>query len=150
MPMIKSALGATLIAAALAGALQSTPDPPAHALTGGRVVGFAGSAAIDDATILIRNGRIAAVGPSGNVQVPRGIRTTSLAGKFVLPGLVSAHAHISDVDGLRPRAYTAANTARQLGVFARYGITTVWSLGGERPPAFEARDAQSVPTLARA
>lgn len=151
MPMIKSAAIAMVAAAALAaGTLQPQPDPPAHALVGGRVVGFAGSPAIDNATILIRNGRIEAIGPAGTVQVPRGTRTTNLAGKFVLPGLISAHAHVSDVDGLRPRAYTAANTQRQLGLFARYGVTTVWSLGGEQAPAFQARDAQSVPTLDRA
>ena len=144
--MIKSAVIATLAVAVLAG----QPDPSIHALVGARVVGFAGSPAIDEATILIRNGRIEAIGPSGRVRVPRGARTTNLAGKFVLPGLISAHAHISDVDGLRPRAYTAENTLRQLGLYARYGVTTVWSLGGEQAPAFQARDGQSVPTLDRA
>jgi imidazolonepropionase-like amidohydrolase len=39
---------------------------------------------------------------------------------------------------------------RQLGVFARYGITTLWSLGGEQAPAFQARDAQNTATLDRA
>ena len=98
---------------------------------------------------MIRDGRIAAIGPSRSVSVPRGAQTTTLAGTFVVPGFISAHAHISDVNGLRPRAYTAANTARQLGVLARYGVTTVWSLGGEQAPAFEARDAQSTPSLNR-
>lgn len=148
---IKGALIATVVVTALAaGVFQPQPDPSAHALVGGRVVGFAGSPSIDAATILIRNGRIEAVGPSRSVPVPRGTRTTNLDGKFVLPGLISAHAHVSDVDGLRPRAYTAANTQRQLALFARYGVTTVWSLGGERAPAFQARDAQSVPALDRA
>jgi imidazolonepropionase-like amidohydrolase len=150
MPMIKNAAIATLVAVALAGASQPQPDPSTHALVGARVVGFAGSPAIDNATILIRNGRIQAIGTAATVRVPQGTRTTSAAGKFVLPGLISAHAHVSDVDGLRPRAYTAANTLRQLGVYARYGVTTVWSLGGEQAPAFEARDAQSVPALDRA
>jgi imidazolonepropionase-like amidohydrolase len=104
---------------------------PAHALVGARLVGIGDSPAIDDATILIRAGRVEAVGPTRGVQIPAGTRTTDLSGQFVLPGLISAHTHVSDVDGLRPRAYTAANTVRQLGIFARYGITTVWSLGGE-------------------
>lgn len=148
--MFKGALSAALAVAALAaGLVQPQPDPSTHALVGARVVGFAGSPSIDDATILIRNGRIEAIGPSRSVQVPRGTRTTNLAGTFVLPGLISAHAHISDVDGLRPRAYTAANTLRQLSLLARYGVTTVWSLGGEQAPAFQARDAQSVPGLDR-
>ena len=129
---------------------QPGTAPPTQALVGARVVAVGGQPAIDDATILIRAGRIEAVGPTAKVRVPQGTPTTRLAGKFVLPGLISAHAHVSDVDGLRPRAYTAANTSRQLGVFARYGVTTVWSLGGEAAPAFEARDSQAVPGLARA
>lgn len=149
--MLKSVVSATLVAAALAGgALPRQSDPSTHALLGVRIVGLAGSPAIDGATILIRNGRIEAVGPSRSVMVPRGAQTTDLRGKFVLPGLISAHAHVSDVDGLKARAYTAANTQRQLELFARYGITTVWSLGGEQAPAFQARDAQSVPALGRA
>src|SRR5687767_12153902 len=130
--------------------LQPESTTSTQALVGARVVALAGQPAIDDATILIRAGRIEAVGPSGNVRVPQGMPTTRLPGKFVLPGLISAHAHVSDIDGLRPRAYTTANTLRQLGVFARYGVTTVWSLGGEAAPAFQARDAQSVAGLDRA
>jgi imidazolonepropionase-like amidohydrolase len=149
MPMTKTVVTATLIVLGLAPApLQPQPDPSTHALVGARVVGIAGAPSIDNATILIRDGRIQAIG--AELQVPRGTRTTSLAGKFVLPGLISAHAHVSDVDGLKPRAYTAANTLRQLGVYARYGVTTVWSLGGEQAPAFDARNAQSVPALDRA
>jgi imidazolonepropionase-like amidohydrolase len=39
---------------------------------------------------------------------------------------------------------------RQLGVFARYGVTTVWSLGGEGAPGFQAREGQTAPGLDRA
>ena len=35
-------------------------------------------------------------------------------------------------------------------VFARYGITTVWSLGGEQEPGFKARASQNVSSLGRA
>jgi imidazolonepropionase-like amidohydrolase len=130
--------------------LQPDAATSTHALVGARVVGIGGAPAIDNATIVIRAGKIEAIGPSANVRVPRGARTTDLSGKFVVPGLISAHAHVSDVDGLRPRAYTAANTLRQLGVFARYGVTTVWSLSGEQAPAFQARDEQATPALNRA
>jgi imidazolonepropionase-like amidohydrolase len=104
---------------------------------------------IDNAVLVVRDGRVAALGPASRVQVPAGTSTTRLDGKVVIPGLISTHVHISDVQGLGPRAYTRENTMRQLGVFARYGITTVWSLGGEQAPAFEARDAQNTPALDR-
>jgi imidazolonepropionase-like amidohydrolase len=46
--------------------------------------------------------------------------------------------------------YTEENVQRQLGLYARYGITTVFSLGGDREPGFKLRDAQNTPSLDRA
>ncbi|HXT68444.1 MAG TPA: amidohydrolase family protein [Vicinamibacterales bacterium] len=98
-------------------------------------------------SIVVRDGKVAAVDKGLN---PAGARIVDLAGTYVVPGFVAAHAHISDVNGLKPRAYTEENTRRQLGVYARYGVTTVFSLGGEQAPAFALRDAQSAPGLDRA
>jgi imidazolonepropionase-like amidohydrolase len=103
-----------------------------------------------DAFMVVRDGRIESVTPSASGKPPAGAKVVDLGGRFVTPGFISAHAHVSDVNGLKPRAYTEENTRRQLGVFARYGITTVWSLGGEQAPAFALRDAQSSPGLDRA
>lgn len=131
--------------------LAAASDPArVQAFVGARVLDGSGGPAIDDAVIVVRDGRIEAVGPSRLVRPPRGARTVDLRGKFVIPGLISTHVHVSDVQGIRPRAYTDENTLRQLGVFARYGITTVLSLGGEQEPAFRIRDAQSSPSLDRA
>lgn len=94
------------------------------------------------ATLFVRDGRIAGEG--------QGATRLEFPGKFVVPGFVSAHVHVSDVNGLAPRAYTDENTARQLGVFARYGITSVLSLGGELAPAFRAREAQMTGAPGRA
>jgi imidazolonepropionase-like amidohydrolase len=121
-----------------------------QAFVGARVLDGTGTPAIENAVIVVRDGRIEAVGPPNVVRAPAGARTINLAGKFIIPGLISGHAHVSDVQGIRPRAYTEENTLRQLRVFARYGVTTVWSLGGEQEPAFRARDAQNTPALDRA
>jgi imidazolonepropionase-like amidohydrolase len=69
-----------------------------------------------------------------------------------MPGLINAHGHVSDVQGLRsaPEFYTPENIARQLGLYARYGVTTVFSLGGDGPAAFRMRDEQNTPALKRA
>jgi len=98
-------------------------------------------------SIVVRDGRVAEVGKGLN---PASSRVVDLSGTYVVPGFVAAHAHVSDVNGLKPRAYTEDNTRRQLGVYARYGVTTVFSLGGEQAPAFALRDAQSQPGLDRA
>ncbi|MET0648434.1 MAG: amidohydrolase [Pyrinomonadaceae bacterium] len=43
------------------------------------------------ADVLIRGGKIAAVGP--NLQAPAGVRVIDATGKFVLPGIIDAHSH---------------------------------------------------------
>ena len=51
--------------------------------------------------VLIRDGRIAEVGPAASVRVPDGATRVSLGGKTLMPGLVNAHGHLSPVEGLR-------------------------------------------------
>jgi imidazolonepropionase-like amidohydrolase len=108
-----------------------------------------GGAVIENGTLVVENGKIAAVGPSNEVKPPRGARTIDLRGKTITPGLIDAHAHVSDVEGQNTGA-TEAKVTAQLGVFARYGITSILSLGGEEPAAFKLRDAQETPSLERA
>ncbi len=104
---------------------------------------FRNAVAIDGGKVamIVRDGRVEAIGPK--VKAPRGATSVDLGGKFIMPGLISTHVHISDAQGLRTPAYTAENVVRQLGVFARYGVTSVWSLGGEKAPAFAIRDGHS-------
>jgi imidazolonepropionase-like amidohydrolase len=126
---------------------QSAAD--VKAFVGARLVDGTGRPAINNAILVVRDGRVVAAGPPDIVHPPAGAQVINLAGKFIIPGLISSHVHISDVQGTRPPAYTDENTLRQLGVFARYGVTTVLSLGGEQPPAFQARAAQSTASLER-
>jgi imidazolonepropionase-like amidohydrolase len=134
-------------------ALAAAPSPRGQA---SGVQAFTGATLIDgtggrigNAVLVVRDGRVVGAGRSGAVSIPKDARRIPLAGKFVIPGLISAHVHVSDVQGLAPRGYTDENTRRQLGVFARYGVTTVLSLGGEQRPAFAARDAQGTAGLDR-
>jgi imidazolonepropionase-like amidohydrolase len=119
------------------------------AFVGARIFDGTGKAVIDKGTIVVLDGRIAAVGPSDKVKAPKGAQTIDVSGKTITPGLINAHGHISDVEGKGTGA-TEEGVASQLGVFARYGITTVFSLGGEEAPAFKLRDEQATPSLNRA
>jgi imidazolonepropionase-like amidohydrolase len=115
-----------------------------------RLIDPAQGVVTNDTVMLVRDGRIEAVGPASSIRPRQPAATIDLHGKFIVPGFISTHVHVSDVNGDRPRAYTEENTQRQLGVFARYGVTTVLSLEGEKDPAFQARDAQNTAALTRA
>ena len=105
------------------------------AFTGARVIDGTGKPPIEKATILVHDGKIAAVGTS--VRIPAGAQRVDLAGKTVIPGLINAHGHVSNLS--------------QLGLYARYGVTTVFSLGGNNE--IELRDRtraeQQTASLAR-
>ena len=126
-------------------------DTPAglKAFVGASVYDGTGAPAIENAVLIVRDGRVESLGPADEVRLPAGAETVDLEGKFIIPGLISTHVHVSGVQGIRPPAYTRENTLRQLGVFARYGITTVLSLGGEQAPAFKVREEQATPDLDR-
>ena len=48
---------------------------------------------IEDAAVLIRDDRIAAVGPRDTVEVPADADVMDVAGHFIVPGYVDTHAH---------------------------------------------------------
>src|SRR5687768_13525973 len=107
-----------------------------RAFTGLTVIDGTDRPPIRDATILVRDGRVVSVGRSGSLTIPPGAERVALDGKTAIPGLINAHGHVNEPKDLR--------------TFAAYGVTTVFSLGGEQPPVFAARAEQNVPTLDRA
>ena len=69
--------------------LQDTP----FALVGARVLPI-DAPAIEEGTVVLRDGRVAAVGPASEVEVPSDAEVVDAAGAWVLPGLVDAHVHL--------------------------------------------------------
>ena len=106
------------------------------AFIGARIIDGTGKAASEKATLLVRNGRIEAIGAS--VKIPAGAERIDVAGKTIIPGLINGHGHVSDLG--------------QLGLYARYGVTSVFSLGGDKEIAFrdQTRAEQQTSALTRA
>ena len=69
-------------------------DAPVVALTNARVIDGTGAAAREGATLVLRDGLIAAMGPTASTPPPIGARVIDLTGKTVLPGLVMVHEHL--------------------------------------------------------
>ncbi|TPG57837.1 amidohydrolase family protein [Roseomonas nepalensis] len=110
------------------------------ALEGAEV--FDGERRIGRATILVADDVIRAIGPAASVTVPAGARRVDLAGRVVVPGLISAHSHVGNSGGAETggRFYTRENVLDQLRQFAAYGVTTVTALGLGPAAFFDIRE----------
>ena len=111
------------------------------ALRGARVIDGTGGAPIDNATIVIRDGRIVAIGPSAGTPVPSGAEVVDYTGKTIIPGLISDHSHVGIFVGLKaaPDNYNRDSILRQLKQLEAYGVTTVMALGLNGPLFYELR-----------
>jgi imidazolonepropionase-like amidohydrolase len=106
------------------------------ALVGARIFDGRGGV-IESGTVVMRDGKIVAVGPAASTTVPADAQKVNVAGATILPGLINAHGHLTSAIGMRPdpNGHTRENLVRQLGTYARYGITTVFSLGEDQDVA---------------
>ena len=142
---------ATLLALAAFSFQSSLAQAPAGgtvALTGARVINGTGAAPLEQATIVIANGRIEAVGTS--VKIPAGATRVDMSGKTIMPGIINAHGHLSADKSTRP---IRDKLTGQLRLYADYGVTTVVVLGtgsDDLGDALKLRDEQEHGTLDRA
>ena len=132
---------------AMTSAFPATPGVPAPpcAVVGGTIWDGTGRV-IRDGVVLVRDGKVEAVGTRHQVPVPAGVDTIDARGKWVLPGLIDTHVHFSQtgwVDG-RPDAldlrakYPYEQVEKRLRehpeVFQRAwlacGVTSVFDVGG--------------------
>ncbi len=141
---------ATVLAALMACGGQARQHVELIALVGARLIDGTGRPPVDDAALLVRGGKVVAAGPRAAVAVPRGATVLDLAGRSIMPGLVNAHGHVGDTQGLEPGHYSRANVLAQLGLYARYGVTTVASLGGDGEAGLAVRRAQDSAVAGRA
>ena len=62
-----------------------------------RVITMKGDQVLEQATILVRDGRIAAIGPVDSVSIPAGTTVLDLPGTTILPGFVDLHLHMYQI-----------------------------------------------------
>ena len=97
------------------------------AIVGATLIDGTGAAAVPDSAVVIRDGRIVAVGPRSKVKIPKQANVVDAKGKFILPGLWDMHAHFEQVEW--GPIYLAA------------GVTTVRDCGNEFEFITAVRDA---------
>jgi enamidase len=101
-------------------------EPPPTVIVGARIVDGTGAAPRIGHDLLIRNGRIAAVGP--NLRVPKDATRVDAAGMTLLPGLFDTHGHCFTADG-------KAQFDSFPPLFLANGVTTTFSPGEADPQA---------------
>ena len=124
-------------------------------LVGGTVVDVTdwGHSAKDmqDAVVIVRDGRITDVGPRGAITIPKGARVIDCTGKYLIPGLVDGFAGmnsqgqananlymgvttvVASQDDRRGKIDFAVNPSPHLYLVDSIGTTDDWSLLASKP-----------------
>ena len=102
----------------------SSPPSPSLAITHVTLIDASGAAPKPDMTVFIANEKIAAIGPSNSLLIPRSTRTLDGTGKFLIPGLVDIHVHLTGA------GEPTGSREFILPLLLANGITTVRDMGG--------------------
>lgn len=138
----------THLAFCLAAAISLTTGVVSHAadriaFTGARLIDGLGNPAVENATLVIEEGRVVAAGKVDPATYS-GAQVVDCQGQTIMPGLISDHSHVGLVKGgnVSPENYTAENIEAALKQYEGYGVTTVLSLGVNKDLLYELRAAQ--------
>ncbi|MGE5232303.1 MAG: amidohydrolase family protein [Deltaproteobacteria bacterium] len=101
----------------LAAAARAAPPARAgaYAIVGARLIDGTGAPPIEDAVVIVRDGRIEAAGPRGTVAVPPGLPKEPANGKTIIPGLWDMHVHFEQVEWPAAQLAAGVTTARDVG-----------------------------------
>jgi imidazolonepropionase-like amidohydrolase len=117
----------------LLGCKQGAPD--GVALVGATLIDGSGGAALPDAAIVVRGGKIESIGLKADFQLPRKTRQVDVSGRWIIPGLIDAHVHLAPAASWAPARFLA------------WGVTTVRDAhGGINSLVTLRRRAKGTPT----
>ena len=125
------------LAPLLLAAVACAPTSPPRAASGAgagviairnvTVIPMTGAGSSPAQTVVLRDGRIAALGPADRIQIPSGATIVEGTGRFLIPGLFEMHAHMSKT------------RASALGLYVRYGVTSLRDQGSEHAEVLQWR-----------
>lgn len=127
------ALFSFLLAALLPAQPLGTPSADPVAFVNVNVIPMGTMEVLYNHTVVVQEGRITAVGPAGEVEIPSGAVQVDGTGRYLLPGLAEMHGHIPPPNA--PPEYIDA----VLFLYLAGGITTVRGMLGW-PGQLELRD----------
>ncbi|RAK50765.1 amidohydrolase family protein [Phenylobacterium deserti] len=150
---LRHRLAAAVAAGACALGLGSAAQAETTVLKNFTLIDGTGAAPAPNSGLIIQDGRITWVGPAASLRAPAGASTVDLSGKYVMPGLIDLHVHLGNVVGVvqNKNNFTRENVEKDLTTFAKYGVTTVQSMGTDGDLIFPLRAEQRAgrPNMAR-
>lgn len=116
------------------GPAGSTAAQDTLVITGGNVIDGVSDRALNDMTVVVRDGRIASIAKGATLSPDA--KVIELKGRWLLPGFVDAHVHIGDLRAARAALASGVTTARSMGVnhFIDVGIRDLNHLGSADLP----------------
>ncbi|HJU89838.1 MAG TPA: amidohydrolase family protein [Gemmatimonadaceae bacterium] len=81
-----------------------------------------GARTLERQTVVVRDGKVAEIGPSARIRVPQGAVRVDARGKFLIPGLAEMHGHVPQQAG--------EFAERTLMLYVSQGVTTVRGMLG--------------------
>ena len=128
-------LGCSLLLACSAAprsALNPASDDEALALVGGTIYVSPTEAPIRNGILLIRHGRIAAVGTRASLRLPSNTRSIDCSGRTITAGFWNSHVHFLERKWQKAESIPAPELDRQLEqTLSRYGFTSVFDLSSD-------------------
>lgn len=96
----------------------------------------------ENSALVTHQGRVLEILDMNDPDFPEHGDIVDLNNHYIVPGLINAHGHVGMARGLEtgPEVHSEENVREQLALYARYGVTTVVSLGDEPQEAFTVRD----------
>jgi imidazolonepropionase-like amidohydrolase len=118
--MKKQVVTAVLLLAATLTNQAAQPTEAVLVIRNVNLLAQSGGAAVQPGmSVLLRGGRIAAIGPAAEVIAPTGAVQIDGTGKFLMPGLIDLHVHLSKT------------RASAMNLLIAHGVTTVRDMGGD-------------------
>jgi imidazolonepropionase-like amidohydrolase len=92
--------------------------PDGLALVGATLIDGTGGPPLTDAAVVIRRGRVESIGSRAAFELPQRTSQVDLSGRWIIPGLIDVHAHVTPAVAWAPSRYLA------------WGVTTVRDVHG--------------------
>jgi imidazolonepropionase-like amidohydrolase len=130
--ILASATASLLLAIGLGTSCRRAP-PDGIALVGATLIDGSGGPALPDAAVVVRRGHIESIGTRAGFTLPKRTIEVNVANRWIIPGLIDAHAHVA------PWA---------LPRYLAWGVTTVRDLHGDLEGILRLRKQVNLGSLA--